>query len=325
MIYNQWYAILDSKEIPKGKPITVKRLGENLVFWRDKSGKLCCIIDKCCHRGASLGCGKIHGDNIECPFHGFQYDENGSVCVIPANGKNTPVPQNYNVQSYLVKEAYGLVWLWYGEERTMLPELPFFDDLKEGFSFATFNDHWPVHYSRAIENQLDVVHLPFVHYNTIGKGNKTLVNGPVVITQENGLRFYVNNILDDGKTKPIKPEQIKNYEKLFQLAFHFPNVWQNFIGDKLRVFAAFAPIDDENTMIYLRYYQSFVKFPVLKQLVNLLGNYFDKIILRQDKRVVITQIPKKTSLKMGENLIQGDLPIVKYRQMREQLQKLNKR
>ncbi len=325
MIYNQWYAILESKEISKGKPITVKRLAENLVFWREQSGKLCCIIDRCCHRGASLGCGKVHGDNIECPFHGFQYDGNGRVCVIPANGKNEPVPPHYNVQSYLVKEAYGLVWLWYGEERTILPELPFFDDLKEGFSYATFKDHWNVHYSRAIENQLDVVHLPFVHYNTIGKGNKTLVNGPVVITQEDGLRFYVNNLLDDGKTKPLKPEQIKDYEKLFQLAFHFPNVWQNFIGDKLRVFAAFAPIDDENTMIYLRYYQSFMKFPVLKQLVNILGNYLDKIILRQDKRVVITQIPKKTSLKMGENLIQGDLPIVKYRQIREQLQELNKR
>ena len=36
MIRNQWYAVLESKEVPKGKLIGVTRLGEKLVFWRKK-------------------------------------------------------------------------------------------------------------------------------------------------------------------------------------------------------------------------------------------------------------------------------------------------
>jgi hypothetical protein len=43
---------------------------------------------------------------------------------------------------------------------------------------------------------------------------------------------------------------------------------------------------------------------------------FNRVILHQDRRVVETQIPKKTMLKMNENLVQGDLPIIQYRKRR---------
>jgi hypothetical protein len=42
-------------------------------------------------------------------------------------------------------------------------------------------------------------------------------------------------------------------------------------------------------------------------------------ILHQDRRVVLTQLPIKSELQMGENLIQGDLPIIEYRKRRATL------
>ncbi|MGV8984378.1 Rieske 2Fe-2S domain-containing protein, partial [Clostridium sp.] len=83
MIRNQWYGILDSKEVKNKKPIGVTRLGEKLVFWRSEDGRVNCIFDKCCHRGASLSAGKVVHDKITCPFHGFQYDASGKVTLIP--------------------------------------------------------------------------------------------------------------------------------------------------------------------------------------------------------------------------------------------------
>jgi phenylpropionate dioxygenase-like ring-hydroxylating dioxygenase large terminal subunit len=74
MIPNQWYAILESNEIPKGKPVAVKRLGEMLVFWRTHDGQSACARDLCAHRGAALSRGKVHGDCVACPFHGLEYD-----------------------------------------------------------------------------------------------------------------------------------------------------------------------------------------------------------------------------------------------------------
>lgn len=313
MIENQWYAILESKEV-KNKTIGVTRINEKLVLWRNDKGEIRCIYDKCCHRGASLSLGKIIDDHIECPFHGFQYDESGEVTVIPANGKKAEVPDRFKVNSYKVVDAYGFIWLWNGDRNDAdESRIPFFEELKTGFLYNTFSEVWNVHYTRAIENQLDVVHLPFVHASTIGKGNKTIVNGPVVKWEDNLMTFYVNNVVDDGNTLALDPNAIENYENLFSLQYQVPNIWQNRISDKVRIFAAFVPVDNENTKIYLRFYQSFLTLPILGPLVTSMGNIFNRKILHQDRRVVITQIPKYSKLIMDELLITGDLPIVEFR------------
>ena len=316
MIKNQWYGILESKAVKDKKPVGVTRMGEKLVFWRNENGKVNCIFDKCCHRGAALSGGKIIHNKMTCPFHGFQYDSSGKVTLIPANGKNSLVPERYNVHSYIAEEKYGLIWLWYGENKEELPEIPFFKELREGFSYGGFSEMWPVHYTRAIENQLDVVHLPFVHASSIGRGNKTLVNGPVVKWKDNLMTFYVNNVLDDGNVRPLKSNEIENYENLFSLQLQMPNTWQNIISKDIRIVAIFAPIDDEHTQIYIRFYQKFMKIPVLRQLVNGMSTFSNKYILHQDRKIVLTQIPKKTELAMNENLIQGDAPIIEYRKRR---------
>jgi len=72
----------------------------------------------------------------------------------------------------------------------------------------------------------------------------------------------------------------------------------------------------KKTQIYLRFYQRNIKLPVLKQAFNRLSNISNRYILHQDRRVVLTQKPKKTELKMKENLIQGDAPIIEYRKRR---------
>ncbi len=316
MIRNQWYGILDAKELKADKPVGVTRMGEKLVLWRNAEGTVNCLFDRCCHRGAALSAGKIVHDTVRCPFHGFAYGVSGKVVSIPANGKNTPVPDRYRVDAYRVEEKYGFIWLWYGEYDTIPPEVPFFQYLRQGFSYGGFSETWAVHYTRAIENQLDVVHLPFVHTNSIGRGNRTLINGPVVTWEDNLMTFYVDNVVDDGVIKPLKSQEIKNFKELFSLQFQMPNSWQNIISDKLRIVAVFAPIDEGHTRIYLRFYQKFMKTPVLKQIVNSLSSIGNKYILHQDRRVVLTQIPVKTELKMGENLIQGDAPIIAYRKRR---------
>jgi len=222
------------------------------------------------------------------------------------------------VKSYVVREKAGFIWAWYGEEPEVLPEIPFFEELMEGFVYGEFSENWNVHYSRAIENQLDVVHLPFVHASTIGRGNKALVNGPVVKWDGTRMTFYVKNCADSGQA-PLRPGEIPEYEKLYSLQLQMPNLWQNRVSPKLRILAAFAPVDEENTRIYLRFYHSFLTGPVLRPVMNALGNAANRVVLHQDRRVVLTQLPRKSELNCGENLIQGDLPIIEYRKMRQAL------
>jgi phenylpropionate dioxygenase-like ring-hydroxylating dioxygenase large terminal subunit len=241
---------------------------------------------------------------------------------VPANGLNSEPPKALHVKGYAVREEHGFVYIWWGEPRNQYPPVPWFESIPDTMVYTTLKDHWANHYSRAIENQLDVVHLPFIHHNTIGRGNRTLVNGPVA-TEENGwpgdhlINIWVFNELDNGQ-KPKKPSEMSKPERRPFLQFRFGNLWQNWISDSLRIVVAFAPIDNENSLLYLRYYHT-MRIPVLRQITGWIGSLANLIIERQDRRVVITQRPHRPDMDIGEILIQGDNPIVLYRRIRKAL------
>ena len=322
MIPNQWYVILESNEVKKGKPIGFTRMGEKIVAWRDGNGKLSVMSDLCPHRGVALSVGKLSGDCIQCPFHGFEYDSSGNCKLIPANGRDAEPPKAMHVKTYQTREEHGFIYMWWGEPLAAdveYPPLPWFESISENMVYSTLRDHWKCHYSRAIENQLDVVHLPFIHRTTIGRGNRTLVNGPVTKEESKGkgdnlLNVWVYNVSDDGQ-KPIKLSDMPEPNRRPFLQFRFPNMWQNWIADSIRIVLAFTPIDDENTMMYLRYYHT-TRTPVLRQLMGFTGSLANLIIERQDRRVVVTQRPMRSDLNIGETLIQGDHPIIVYRKRR---------
>jgi phenylpropionate dioxygenase-like ring-hydroxylating dioxygenase large terminal subunit len=321
MIRNQWYAVLDSKEVGR-TPIGVTRMGEKLVFWRDETGKVHSAVDRCPHRGAALSLGTIMKGNIQCPFHGFEFDPTGACTLIPANGRNGIIPTAIHLASYPTYEARGFIWIWWGisaPENLAAPE--FFDNLDGPFSFSSAHDSWKTHYSRAIENQLDVVHLPFIHRNTIGRGNRTLVDGPVVEWKGQKMLYtYVFNRADDG-TPPRRPSELSpKAATSVHLEFIFPNLWQNYISEDVRIVIAFVPVDEENTILYLRFYQKFNSLPLLGPLVSWLAMPLNIYIAHEDRRVVVTQRPRISGLKIGEMLIQGDLPIIEYRRKRASLQ-----
>lgn len=318
MIRNQWYAILPSSAVKQGKITGVKRLGINLVLFRDARGMLGCITDRCSHRGAALSAGKIENGCVHCPFHGIQFDNKGNCVFIPALGKENAVDlRRFNVQTYMVREQFGIIYLWYGDHDCVTEELPFFyDQIKEEDIYSEFSDHWNSHYSRCIENQLDVIHLPIVHHNSIGRGNKTLVHGPKVIWEKGTLETSANNEVDHGQT-PKPPDE--SVIKETYLRFLFPNIWLNHVSDKIRVLIYFAPVDEENTILYIRFYSRIAGIRSVDRFIAWTGKFANKFVERQDKRVVITQKPKATSLRMGENLLVGDGPIIYYRRIREEL------
>ena len=99
--------------------------------------------------------------------------------------------------------------------------LPFFPGELDGFVYSEIEDHWNTHYSRAIENQLDVVHVPIVHYNTIGRGNKTLINGPKVIFEDGNLITSANNEEDHGQLAQ-KTGRLRDQAYVFEVPLSQP-------------------------------------------------------------------------------------------------------
>ena len=169
-----------------------------------------------------------------------------------------------------------------------------------------------------------MVHLPFIHRRTIGRGNRTLVDGPVVEWHGDKMLYtYVFNRVDE-RTPPRKPSELSpKSSNSVHLEFIFPNLWQNYISENVRILAAFVPVDEEHTLLYLRFYQRFMRLPIIGKLVARLAMPSNINIAHEDRRVVITQQPKASGLKIGEILIQGDLPIIEYRKKRATLQNLS--
>lgn len=319
MILNQWYAIAPSGILKANEVKGLRRCGLDLALFRDSHGELGCVVDRCSHRYASLSIGKVKGDCLQCPFHGIEFDKKGECTLVPATGKAFKKNNSrFNLQHYAVREAHGIIYLFYGKAEDAKEALPFFKDLEDSMVYSEFPDHWESHYSRSIENQLDVIHLPFIHHNTIGRGNKTLVNGPKVEFVDNVLRTSASNALDIGQ-EPKRADECEINDHL-HLRFMFPNLWMNHISDKIRVVIYFAPVDDDSTILYLRFYSMISKLRFVNQIIAFSGIYANRMIERQDKRVVITQNPKISEMRGGEKLLPGDGPIFEYRKLRKALQ-----
>lgn len=316
MLRNQWYAILSAHELPPDRPLGVTRFGQPLVFWRDH-GQVCCVSDICPHLGAALSGGKICQGKIQCPFHGFEFQGDGQCTHIPANGPEGRIPKGMVATAYVVREAHGLIWLWWGDPQTTYPPLPMFAELDDNWVYGTQWATWPVHFTRAVENQLDMAHIPFVHRTTIGAGGRTRIQGPWVEAKDHQIRVWTVSEKETGQPQLTQEEVATRIQgKPPSLQFRFGNIWLLQITPEIRNFIAFVPISETETGYILRFYKKVRGPRWLNQAMAHAAGLSNRLILNQDKRVVVTQVPAQTQWPSpSEHFIGADRAILQFRKM----------
>lgn len=318
LIENQWYPVLESREIGN-KPVAFERLGQRLVCWRTAAGHPVAQHDRCPHLGASLAQGKVSRDRLVCPFHGFEFDAEGHCRHLPANGRQGKIPKGLEVATFLLREAHGFIWLWLGQAQEIYPPLPFFPELEHGWRYGTVMAVWPVHYSRAIENQLDVAHLAFVHRTTIGAGGRSFVDGPYVEADAAGIKVWVTNFRDEGQAHRTQEAlALAATQKEPGLHFLFPGVWLLNISPRMKNFIAFVPVNEGVTLYYVRVYHR-IKNLVLATLYEFFVGLSNRFILNQDRRVVVTQTPLDSRQASQDRLIGADRAIIQFRRLHAKL------
>lgn len=296
---DHWYAILDARELRRGAVVGVRRLGVDLALWRDADGNAYATADRCPHRGAALSLGRVRDGTIQCPFHGFRYDGAGRCVEVPCLGAT--VPRHIAARAHVLREAHDFLWLWWGEPRGEYPEVPWFPELGGDHVHAGLVvREWPVNWMRAVENQLDWPHLPFVHRTTIGMFSRPEMD---VGCEVNGDR------LDTW----LRDQELPDGTPSLKISLLLPNIWINPFGASQVGMLAFVPIDEQRTRFYVRTYQRRHAIPGLAHLVSRLTNLLNRVILRQDARVVVSQPQAPTTDVEGEHLVQADLPIVQFR------------
>ena len=88
-----WFQVAWSDEIGVGDVHTMKYFDQEMVAWRAESGELTVMNAYCEHLGAHLGYGgKVVGEVLQCPFHGWQWSQRGPQRLHPVPGSPQPWP-----------------------------------------------------------------------------------------------------------------------------------------------------------------------------------------------------------------------------------------
>ncbi len=76
LLRRYWQPVCLSAELDD-LPRKLRILDEELVAFRDGSGRVGVMDLHCMHRGASLEYGRLEHDGIRCCYHGWKYDAEG--------------------------------------------------------------------------------------------------------------------------------------------------------------------------------------------------------------------------------------------------------
>ena len=164
-----WFQVAWSDELVLGAVKPLRYFGRHLVLYRGQSGVAHLFDAFCPHLGAHLGLGgRVDGDDIICPFHGWRWDCQGCNVDIPYSDRTN---RSQRLRSWPVLEADGFILMWYDRNRTQPswtpPEIP---ERTSGNYFALHNagttQVWPkmaLHPQWVAENAVDAAHHQHIH------------------------------------------------------------------------------------------------------------------------------------------------------------------
>lgn len=174
---NGWFRVACSDELPPNKVIPLHYFGKDLVLFRTAEGKPQVFDAHCPHLGAHLGYGGIvEGNTIRCPFHGWNFNENGYCVEIPYASKALP---KVSLRSWHVSEVNGLIMVYYDAQEKLptwqIPEIV----MRNSQDWTPYKQlRWKIrsHVQEIMENSFDYAHSEFLHKQSFSAFNDISLN-----------------------------------------------------------------------------------------------------------------------------------------------------
>lgn len=164
-----WYVAAFAADVAGNELVSRRLLGRQVLLYRESSGAVVALEDRCAHRALPLSMGSLVADRVVCRYHGFAYDGTGACVDVPSQQN---VPYGARVASYPVREEGPLLWVWLGNPRRAAasgpPRLPWLTEP----GWASFGGEHTVAAGFMLlhENALDRTHFAFVHPDTAHRG-----------------------------------------------------------------------------------------------------------------------------------------------------------
>ena len=142
----------------------VRLLGQDMVLFRDESGRFALLDRDCPHRGADLSFGRYEGDGVRCPFHGWKFDATGQCIETPGEPTGSKLCTHVKQRHYPLVLHSGILFGWFGPEGSEPPPFPSLDCFvaPNTHTFA-FKGLWRCNWLQAFEVGIDPAHTSFLH------------------------------------------------------------------------------------------------------------------------------------------------------------------
>ena len=232
LLRRYWHPVAVSAELTDEHPTRfVRILGEDLVLFRDKSGRVGLLADHCSHRGASLLYGRVEERGISCAYHGWLYDCEGNILETPPE-RNDAIMKSVKHTAYPVQKFIGLYWAYLGPAPA--PMIPPYDIWvrKDGTRKITVRPVLDCNWFQPMENSADSPHLEILHQAVTGR------EAPANTTRGfiDDVESYDYHVEEWGaliKTRVYKNGEVDHHPLIF------PNILR--VGNRTQIR---VPIDD---------------------------------------------------------------------------------
>ncbi len=160
-----WIPVCLSEEVAQNDcdPVHTRILGEDLVVFRDSSGRLGVLDEHCPHRRASLALGRNEGGGLRCLYHGWKMDVEGNVLEMASEPAASQMCAKVKHLAYPANEAGGFVWAYMGPRQSM-PEFqrpPFAPTPETRVSIVKV--HVEANWAQILEGAIDSAHSSSLH------------------------------------------------------------------------------------------------------------------------------------------------------------------
>jgi len=168
-LWDFWYPAMRADEIYGRNLATATLLEVPLVIGRTNEGKVFAMRDACPHRGIPLSYGHFDGKNLQCSYHGWEFEACSGRCVlIPSLTSHDKLKvERISAGHFPCEERDGYVWVYVNAPGTRLPDaLPAAPELakfSKKFKITRLDCELPSHIDHGIIGLMDPAHGPFVH------------------------------------------------------------------------------------------------------------------------------------------------------------------
>jgi len=160
-----WIPACLSEEVAvrDGAPVRIRLLGEELVAFRDSTGRLGVLDEHCPHRRASLALGRNEECGLRCLYHGWKIDVEGNIVERPSEPTTAGTDRRGKHRTYPCRESGGFVWVWMGDPEAPAPFLPPAWAPTPYIGTSVVKMHVNCNWAQVLEGAIDSAHSSSLH------------------------------------------------------------------------------------------------------------------------------------------------------------------